>query len=322
MWHRRAVVTTYSARVNESESSLVLDAEAITIAGVPTPWHAVDAIADEGHALTLEIRHGIAGNADVVVIDRLGDRRDTFAREARELCATARRPILGHGDASPLRSFLARDRQAVVDIEVLPSGLTIQPRGAVARFLPWGLVTDMERIGHRVVFHTRVVDLLDVGGVGARTDEFEAVCRDALATSRGADGWALPVDVETAAMEEVASVLQCLSLLNEPRLAQWPVGADQVTRFLLAPTARGHIVLEAVDMDDHATFAFAADDIERVNAALLQVGFAREVLWRDEEELGPWVAALRTQPDVLWLRESLRERVIHDDGWSQRVRDL
>jgi hypothetical protein len=94
-----------------------------------------------------------------------------------------------------------------------------------------------------------------------------------------------------------------------------------VLPFALAPVG-GRVVVEATDADDRATFVFATDDVDRLNAVLLLTSFRREALWLPEAELGRWALAVRSLEAVRWARAALVGRVVHDTRWEQRLTEL
>ena len=89
--------------------------------------------------------------------------------------------------------------------------------------------------------------------------------------------------------------------------------------FLLAPVGQ-RVAVEAVEADDRATFVFETDDVDRLNAALLQTAFHRGALFLPAEALGRWAPAVRCLETVRWARDALRARVVHDGAWAAGVR--
>jgi hypothetical protein len=88
--------------------------------------------------------------------------------------------------------------------------------------------------------------------------------------------------------------------------------------FLIASIGAGEsarVAVEAVDADDRATFVFATEDLDRLNAVLILTAFRREALALPDNELGRWAVSVRTQSAVRWARERLIARIVHDDGW-------
>ena len=88
--------------------------------------------------------------------------------------------------------------------------------------------------------------------------------------------------------------------------------------FVLAPVG-GRVAVEAADADDRATFVFATEDVDRLNLALLLTSFRREAVSLPDDRLGRWALAVRTVPQVSWLRSALVARVVHDDAWEGAV---
>lgn len=89
--------------------------------------------------------------------------------------------------------------------------------------------------------------------------------------------------------------------------------------FVLAPRA-GKVAVEGTAADEaRATFVYATDDIDRLNAALLLTSFRREAISLPEDQLGRWALAVRTLDVVRWARSALVARVVHDEAWADKV---
>ena len=106
------------------------------------------------------------------------------------------------------------------------------------------------------------------------------------------------------------------------RCGMWTEGGTTSLPFVLVRVGEGpsaRVVVEAVDADDRATFVYATDDADRLNAALVLSAFRREVFALPDDALGRWAVAVRVLPHVRWARDRLVARVVHDAGWDQRL---
>ncbi len=218
--------------------------------------------------------------------------------------------------------------------------------------MPLPLVRAVRRDGWTFAFELRSLPGVDLAGLGARSDEFEQRiqrARSDLAEATAAayigfhpdlrgldapDGWA--VDAAAAGPRwdllhrtwlslgraESAAWLADWAGPDGVRLGLWTEGGTTCLPFLLAARGEGEgarVAVEAVDGDDRATFVFATDDVDRLNASLILTAFRREALSLPTDELGRWAVAVRTQATVQAARGQLVARVTHDDGWAQRM---
>lgn len=329
---------SFGCRVDGSDSSLVLADDGASLGERWIPWVDVDRVEEAGHSVIWHIASGLDPATTPVVISHLGEKYDECAEHTRDLRSAARRASLTQTPQSPLASFIGRRGEAIDDVHVLRHAISIETRGGASIYLPWGLVSEVERSGYSFTVHTRGIEPCVVGGFGERSDEFATTVErvrasaaeamgDAFAAAgvdgfRAPDGWAQPVTGAGAALVSVWAGMKRsaeFSLLNsaadELRLGLWTEGGDEALPFVLARVG-DRIAVEAVDADDRATFVFASDDVDQVNAALTLTSFRREVLSADPSELGRWVVAVRTSPVVRWLRRSLIARIIHDSAWG------
>lgn len=321
-------MTEYPARIDGQPVTLVVGSDGIVVAGRGFPWHEVDALDDDGTRIVLTIARGIAGTPATIEITHLGTRRDAAAREMRERRGVARRRSLGQGDLVPLASFTARDEERVIDVEVFPHGIVLELRGGSAVFVARGLIADVKREGYRFTCALRHGGPISVAGLGARSDEFALAVSRMLAEGSIAghpdwiDGWGMEsADAvrEIAARGRPEEVQVLLETCGRVRAGIYTEGGAQEVPFLLG-VGPGGAVLEGMGDEARATFVFATDDLDRVNAALLTICFRRDLLSLPEEDLGQWAAAIRTQPEVAWLRSALVARIIHAEGWESRLR--
>jgi len=93
--------------------------------------------------------------------------------------------------------------------------------------------------------------------------------------------------------------------------------------FVMSRTPNGHIVYETLNEQDHATYVFAAPSmsLRAFNLALLLIGFHIEVLAGDLTGAGAkYGEAIRRLPYLAQLAAAFTTRVIHVDGWEDRLR--
>lgn len=223
-------------------------------------------------------------------------------------------------------------------------------------YAPLSLIREVVRDGHAITIRMRGVPDLDLRGLGARTDEFlqlldvarsqlSAATRaaygqvdPALAGLDAADGWAVDAAAAAGAWDDLrrawthgsraeqAGLLVELAGEGGYRLGLWTEGGTTCLPFMLASIRSGdgsgvaRVAVEAVHDDDRATFIFATDDLDRLNAALVLTAFRREAIALSAKDLGRWAVAVRTQPVVQWMRSVLAARIVHDERWDDQVR--
>lgn len=316
-------MTVFHGRVDGVDAGIRVDSDGLTWDADALPWHRADTMARDSLTVTFGVSLTDSEEAtalSILTVSHLGPDLEDFVREAGEARQRGRRRALALGDDEPLRTFTAHVPDDVA-VEVLPLGLLVEPMGSLARFVPWAVVTGIERDGYRFAVTTRVEDPCSVSGLGARSDEFERVARAAWASGQ-ANGWAeggSNAVGELAAFERGDEVSAICALASEMRAGHYREGDSVDLRFLLA-MAHGRAVLEVANADDRATLVFGTADLDRVNAALLHLCFHRELLTLPARELGQWGAALRTQPLAAWLRGVTAARVVHDQGWGENLR--
>jgi hypothetical protein len=347
------VTSVFDCRSAEGTAELQIDERGLMIDGRTIDWLDVDDVRYDGHDLTFVLPDG-----ERVQARGLGSRADECGALVRELRGRARRPALTQSDDEPIEVFQARQPVApdqppvVVDVVLLPRTLLLEPRGGSPQTLPLALVRNVSRDGHAFTLHLRGSADVRVGGLGSRTDEFAArlaEARSALAAATSAAyaaldpalsglsapcGWAVgPSDAgdlwasllatwQSRARGAEASWLIERAGSEGTRAGLWIDDRNVGLPFLLASVGRedsARVAVEAVDADDRATFVFATDDIERLNAALVLTSFRRDAIALPEDALGRWAPAVRTIPAVRWMRERLVDRIVHDAQWSDAV---
>ena len=335
-------------RVDGEDSTLLIGDEGIEAGLRVIPWHAVDTMADAGSSIVIGTAQGTDPAVTAITISHLGAGRDTVARDMRERRNRSRRPAMGVGDLASEDSYEARDSNvvtggagAVTYIDLTANGAVLERGGDVARFLPWGLVEGVERSGYLISFPLRWGDPAQISGLGRRTDEFlddvDRLRRDlSRATGEAAaqlgaggvpmeDGWAVSEPPVVSAWLEAAGETESgvlREVCGEWRAGLFLEGAVAPVPFLIGRTSSDATIVEGVGTEDRATFVFDSPDTDRVNAALLLSSFRRELLFWPDDRLGPWTAAIRTQPEVRWLRSALKARVVHDERWADRLRSV
>lgn len=344
---------TYACRSADGVGELRLDEHGLALDGRVVDWLDVDDVWYPGHDIAFVLPDG-----EVVLARGLGARADECGVRVRELRGRSRRPALTQSDDEPIEVFASRQPgepgqpPVVVDVVLLPRVLLIEPRGGPAETVPLSLVRDITRDGHVFTLHLRGIPDVQVRGLGVRTDDFAARLADARADLAAATaaafaavdpaldgmtaacGWAmLPAEAgdhwpvlastwQSGARGAQASWLTERAGPQGTRMGLWLDDSGAVLRFLLASVGAGasaRVAVEAVDADDRATFVFATDDVDRLNAALVLTSFRRDAIALPEESLGRWAPAVRTMPAVRWMRDHLADRIVHDAQWWDRA---
>ena len=162
-----------------------------------------------------------------------------------------------------------------------------------------------------------------------RTRDAYAALSPALAELGVPDGWAVDRAaagghwhaLRTVVAGERAAEVDLLESLAGDRLrlgVKAQAGGDSMP-FVLAPVGGKAAVEGTASEDARATFVFATDDVDRLNAVLLLTSFRREAISSPEDQLGRWAVAVRTLEIVRWARAALVDRVVHDERWNEKV---
>lgn len=317
--------------------------DGLRVAADELSWTDLDHVDVRGHAVHLRLADGRA-----VTVTHLGTGRDAFLAEALTARAAARRAaMLQWTGGAPLETFDGKRGDDPVVVCVFPDGITVEPVNGVPDFLPLSCVRTVRREGYHLMLEARGLGEVAIRHLGQRTDEFLMTVeraraaldqRTALAYAEldatlgalpPADGWAVDHTCAGALWPALRAAVGGHRRGSEIAVLEGIVGnalrlgiktgfAGGVLPFALAP-ARGRVAVEATDADDRATFVFATDDVERLNAVLLVTSFRREALWLPDERLDGWALAVRTLPVVRWARQSLVARIVHNDAWEQRL---
>jgi hypothetical protein len=337
-------MTVTPARLDSTPVDLEVGDTGLRVGGDELAWTELDHFEVDGHAV-----HLVMADGRRLTVTHLATQLDRFVREATEARARARRAALLQWTGGPPTADFAGKRGDVrVTVTLFPDGVTVEPVNGIPDFVPLSCLRDVHRDGYDLTFATRGLPPVGVRHLGQRTEEFlakldrartdlaartaaaYAALDPALAGLDAADGWAVTAAdaghrwaplrgavarhsraAEVALLEELAGADLRLGLKLGP-------GSD-VMPFALAPTG-GRVAVEATDTDARATFVFATDDADRLNAVLLLTSFRREALWMPLERLGRWALAERTLEVVRWARAALVARVVHDSRWEAGVR--
>lgn len=338
----------FAGRLDGQAVVLHVEPDRLRITGGPETielaWVELDRFIVDGHACQLESVDGRR-----CTVTHLAATRDRFLAEALEARRRARRAALLQwtGDA-PLASFDGRRGDEPVVVSLFPDGVVAEPVNGVPGMLPLSCLVEVRRAGYEIELIAAGLDDLTIRHLGQRTDEFlqrldraRLDLADRTAASLTAldarlagvamrDGWAVEhsaVPAHWAALREVvagqrrAAEVGVLAELAGDRLRLGvKSGAGGASMpFALAPVA-GKVAVEATDVDDRATFVFATDDVDRLNAVLLATSFRREAIAAPDDALGRWALAVRTLDVVRWARARLVARIVHDAGWEAKVR--
>jgi hypothetical protein len=330
-----------------------LDDDAVTIAVEPTGLATasrhlahvdIDEVQVDGHNIALRLVGGTT-----VTISQLGRQRDDFLLKFGEARRAARRAALLQwtGDR-PIDEYEGRGGDDPLTVTLFADGLTVDGWSAASQVAPFSLIERVEREGYKITVGLRGgLAPVVVRQLGRRTDEFlldlerartELVARtaqayaalsDRLAGFNAPDGWAVTADeagqwwgaLRTAvASSRPAEVDGLEHLADRDMRAGIKAQPDGTSMpFVLAP--RGQMVaVEGTHADEaRATFVYRTDDIDRLNAALLLTSFRREAISLPEDQLGRWTLAVRTLEIVRWARSALAARVVHDEGWTEKI---
>jgi len=324
------------------EAHAVIMGDGLDVDGFLVLWLDVDEVVEGDHRVRLD-----RADAPPVELTHLGAGFDRFMRDLRAARGMVRRAAMVQATGEPIDSYLARDPSGLVDVHLFADGLVVEPRTGPPSFFPLPLLQRIERDDHALTLRLRGLPSTTLSGFGARTDEVVldverarqdlqgvttqayAVLDPALAGLGAPDGWALTAADARSLWPALRSLAlnghrkEAVQVLADRagdalRVGVWTDGGQVAMPFVLAP-AGGRVAVEATDADDRATFVFATDDVEWLNAALLVTNFRREVLASDEAELGRWAVAVRTLAIVRDLRAALVARVVHDAAWAERV---
>ncbi len=306
-------------------------------------WLDVDRMNDTDHRIVFGVF-----DAGELVVSGLGAVHDRFVNEARIARRRARLPSLTVATGEPRETFLAREPGDPADVHVFDDVLVIDRHSGETTPIPLALIRDVIRDGHDFVVSCRGLDDARIGNFGSATDRFvealERARRDQrsrLADAASAfderlagysivDGWVIDPDDDPrwwSALRDVAATGERHAEFEQlQEFADRPIRlglttADGATPVLLGLAARGgRVAVESLSGEARATFVFGADDLDRLNAALVVTAFRRDVIALPDAELGRWAVAVRASSVVRDLRGRLVARIEHRDDWADQTR--
>lgn len=337
-------MASFAARVDGEPTPLVVQPDGLVLGDEVVAWVDLDRWDAVDRRIEVATHDG-----RVWTISHLATSHDGFVREGLGARARARRAALLQwtGDA-PIADFDAKRGDERVRVMVFADGLTVEPVNGVPDVVPLSCLERVERDGYDLTLVVRGLPGVRIRHLANRTDEFlERLDRARVALSKRTsaayaeldptlaglpahDGWA--IDRATAAgswavlRDAVAGQARGeeLALLGDLAGARLRLGikcgpGNATMPFALAPVG-DRVAVEATDADARATFVFATDDVDRLNAVLLATSFRREAISLPDDRLGRWALAVRSLEVVRWARAALVARVVHDSAWADRVR--
>ncbi len=335
--------TAQSARLDGRAVEVVVGEVGISIDARLTSWLDVDDVQQGDHKVTLVLSDGTP-----LTLTHLGQTCDRFMDALRRARRAVRLPALTIATGDPLFACTSRAPGAEADVLLFPAALVVEPRSGLPVPVPLPLIEDVEREGYAIRLHCRAIDDVTVRALGQKTDEF----LDRLARARRAlvaathdaytqfdpalegfsapDGWAITrsaspavwqvLNARAGSGERSAEIAVLAELAGDDlRFGVYTEGGAHPLPFALAPVG-GRVAVEAIEGDDRATYVFATDDVDGLNAVLLLTSFRREALSLPDDELGRWAVAVRTSAAVRAARSALVARVVHNAAWEQNVR--
>ena len=335
--------TAQSARLDGRAVEAVVAEAGISIDARLTSWLDVDDVHQGDHQVTLVLSDGTP-----LTLTDLGQTCDRFMDALRRARRAVRLPALTVATGDPLFVCVSRAPGAEADVLLFPAVLVVEPRTGLPVPVPLPLLEDVERDGHTIHLRCRAIGDVSVRALGQKTDEF----LDRLATARRSlvaatydaykrfdpalegfsapDGWAITKSASATAWQVLraravsgdrsAEIAVLAELVGDNiRFGVYTEGGERPLPFALASVG-DRVAVEAIEGDDRATYVFATDDVDGLNAVLLLTSFRREALSLPVAELGRWAVAVRTSAAVRAARSALVARVVHNEGWEQNVR--
>lgn len=330
------------ARANDTEVVVAVTEAGLDVDGRLVDWVDIDGVLEGDHRVRLDLADG-----SHLELSMLGATHDRFMLELRTARRRSRFAALTIASGDPLVSYVSRADSGVVDVHLYDKAVVAEPRVGNPVSIPLSLIASVDRSGYEITITARGVDPLVVRALGVKTDEF----LDRLATARRSlqaataaaytqydealtgfaapDGWAVTAQaagthwgvlMERAQSGSRAEQVRDLVRRAGDRIAVgiFTDGGSSPLPFVLAPIAN-HVVVEATDGDDRATFVFRTTDVERLNAVLVLTSFRREAIFLPDAQLGRWAVAARVWPAVREARAALSARIVHDDHWVEHL---
>ncbi|MHB0969508.1 MAG: hypothetical protein ACYC7A_12420 [Thermoanaerobaculia bacterium] len=343
-----------TGRTSSGEGEAVITDDGLTIGDVAIAWLDADSVRAADWQIAIEL-----WPAGSLTLTHLGRRFETFSaalHEARDAARVA--GMLAHGIDAP-GMFEGRVREPVdedASLLLFATHVTAVPRNGDPFQVPFGAMTGIEfdESAWNVVMRSASATTCSVGMLGTGTQPFRRAVtelRDASARrmleAAGRSGFA---DGMGVGERSIAGFRELVAQWTSPERADCVPGLldkggrgearlglvemldrdedtltsalpENIAAFLLIPFGK-KTVLEIATGPAAATYVFASD-IEAVNRDLQLLHFRRRALALSDAELTSAssdyrLAAHKLEP-LKRLRAAIRARVVHDEGWTERV---
>jgi hypothetical protein len=343
------------------EGDLEVTDGGISAGGVAVEFLDADSLRDADRVLTLglfpegSLTVSLLGRRHETFAAALGEARDR-ARLAGLLAHGVTEPDVFEGSLrSPGPTRGARLLVYATHLAVAPDGgdpFQI-PYGTVTGFRfdesAWSVTVDTAEtpyvfgrlarrtdVFYRAVFaarDARAKRLAEISGSPLFADGAGVPAKAVRDFDRLVDAWSAPERVEGAAAilsraprgEARIGLVELLDPDAESLAARAPL-PENVAAFLLAPIPDRRVVLELLSGPSAATYVFAGD-VETTNRDLQALHFRRRPLALSESEAAgeagrAYRLALRRLEPLKRLRAATAARLVHDEGWADRMRDV
>jgi hypothetical protein len=338
-------LSPFPCRLDDQPVTITIEPTSIVADGRSIPYVDVDGVRVDGHTITFDMADG-----STKAVTQLGRQHEDFVLELDKAWRHARRAALLQwtGDA-PIDEYDGRNGEAPVKVVLFGDGVTVEGHTGAPAMAPFALIDRVERDNYTITLSLRAgLDAVVIRQLGRRTEEFlldldkarsalvartvaayEDFSHD-LAGFAAPDGWAVDragagvywnaLRAAVAGQERGPEVDHLESLAGGAlRLGIKANFAGAALPFALA-TANGKTAVEGTaEGEARATFVFATDDVDRLNAVLLLTSFRREAISFPEDQLGRWAVAVRLLELLRWARAALVDRVVHDATWTDKI---
>lgn len=335
------------------EGDAVITDEGLSIGPVAISWLDADVVRAADWQIVIE-----TWPSGSLTLTQLARRFETFTAALHEARDSARvGGMLAHGIDAP-KVFKGRLRAPVDDeasLLLFATHVTAVPRNGDPFQVPFGAMTaiDFDEAAWNVVMRS-ATETVSVGMLGPETQPFRRAVtelRDASAQrmreAAGREGFADGLGVaensiagfrELVAQWTSPERAECVPiLLDKPGRGEARFGLvemldrdgdvltsalpENIAAFLLIPFGKKS-VLEIITGPAAATYVFERD-IDAVNRDLQLLHFRRRALALSDAELASpssdsRLAARRLEP-LKRLRAAIRARIVHDEGWTEKL---